>query len=94
MNANFAALMARKGFNQLTLAEEVKMSSEVLSKRINGNSLWRWREVGPICEVLDITFDEFAAYFPSGNVRPSKRHEPTRAERIDSVLAELREILI
>lgn len=41
-----------------------------------------------------ITLDEFATYYPVADVRKSSAAMPTRAERIDSVLAELREILM
>nr|DAE92859.1 MAG TPA: SOS-response transcriptional repressor [Ackermannviridae sp.] len=94
MNVPFTALIKSKGYRINTLAEEVKMSPDVLSKRVNGYSPWLWREVCPICAALDITLDDFSAYFPAGRVKPGKPHEPTRAERIDSVLAELREILV
>lgn len=94
MNVPFTALIKSKGYRINTLAEEVKMSPDVLSKRVNGYSPWLWREVCPICAALDITLDDFSAYFPAGRVKSGKPHALTREERIDSVLAELREILM
>ncbi len=93
MDIAFTSFIKSKGYNKRRLAEACDIPAPVISNRINERSPWEWSEVGKVCEVLDITYDDFASFFPAGNVRPSPR-EPTREERIDNVLAELRAILV
>lgn len=93
-NLAFTALIKSKGYNKQRLADVCGLSKTQMSNRINGANDWRWPEVCTVCQMLDISLDEFATYFPSGRVKPGKPHALTREERIDSVLAELREILV
>ena len=94
MNVPFTALLRSKGVEKRAIAYRLGLSPGCISGRLEGRIDWGWKEVCQVCEMLDITFDEFAAYFPAGNVKPGKHREPTRAERVDSILADLREILI
>lgn len=93
-NLAFTALIKSKGYNKQRLADVCGLSKTQMSNRINGANDWRWPEVGKACAALGITLDEFATYYPVADVRKSSAAMPTRAERIDSVLAELREILM
>lgn len=92
-NPAFTALIKSKGYNKKRLSEECHIPATVISQRISGRSPWEWREVGRVCQALDITYDDFACYFPSGTVRPAPK-EPTREERVENLLAQLREVLI
>lgn len=92
-NIGFTALLKSKGYNKQRLVEVCGLSPTQMSNRINGASDWRWPEVSKVCEVLDITYDDFASFFPAGNVRPAQC-KPIREERIDNFLAELRAILV
>lgn len=93
-NLAFTALIKSNGYNKQRLADVCGLSKTQMSNRINGANDWRWPEVGKACAALGITLDEFATYYPVADVRKSSAAMPTRAERIDSVLAELREILM
>lgn len=93
-NLAFTALIKSKGYNQKSLAEETGIPPGVLSHRINRRDTWTWPEVSAVCAALDITYDEFATYYPVANVLKSSSAMPTREERIDNVLAELRAILV
>lgn len=93
MNQSFNTLLKNKGFNQKRLSEAANIPPGVLCHRINSLDDWRWPEVCRVCEALNITFEEFAQFYPCGTVRRARR-EPTREERIDNVLAELRAILV
>lgn len=93
-NIGFTALIKSKGYNQKSLAEETGIPPGVLSHRINSRDIWTWPEVGAVCAALGITYDEFATYYPVANVLKSSAAMPTREERIDNVLAELRAILV
>ena len=94
MNIPFTALLRSKGIEKRAIAYRLGISPGCISGRLEGRLDWSWKEVCQVCEMLDITFDEFLSYFPAGTVRRSNRREPTRAERVDTILAELREILI
>lgn len=96
-NIGFTALIKSKGYNKQRLAEEMGIAPAMLSYRVTGRSPWKWQEVGKACEILDITFDEFAAYFPNGAVKPSTRKKPTKPvseEEVDAVLSVLRKLLV
>ena len=97
-NRAFTALIKSKGYNKQRLAEEMGIAPAMLSYRVTGRSPWKWKEVGKVCEILDITFDEFAAYFPNGAVKPSgnrkKPAKPVSEEDVDAVLSVLRKLLI
>lgn len=93
-NIGFTALIKSKGYNQKSLAEETGIPPGVLSHRINSRDIWTWPEVSAVCAALGITYDEFATYYPVADVRKSSAAMPTREERIDNVLAELRAILV
>lgn len=89
-NIAFKALLKSKGYNQKRLAEETGIPPGVLSHRINGVNDWLWPEVGRICASLGITYDEFAAYFPTANMvkKSSKPKEPTKRElAVDAIKA-------
>lgn len=89
-NIAFTALIKNKGYNKQRLGEECGLSRTQMSNRINGANDWRWAEVSRICAALDITYDEFAAYFPASytvkeNSRPK---EPTKRElAVDAIKA-------
>ena len=93
-NLAFTALIKSKGYNKQRLADACDLSSTQMSNRINGANDWRWPEVCTVCQMLDISLDEFATYFPSGRVKPGKPHEPTREEKVETALFILREVLI
>lgn len=93
-NIGFTALIKSKGYNQKSLSEETGIPPGVLSHRINSRDIWTWPEVSAVCAALGITYDEFATYYPVANVLKSSAAMPTREERIDNVLAELRAILV
>ena len=88
----FGAANAYLGL-RVGMTVSASIPAAVISQRINGRSPWEWREVGRVCQALDITYDDFALYFPSGIVRPTTK-EPTREERVDNLLAQIREVLI
>lgn len=92
-NLAFTALIKSKGYNKQRLADACGLSKTQMSNRINGANDWRWPEVGKACAALGITLDEFATYYPAGT-RIRVKRPPTNEERIDSVLSELRSILI
>lgn len=96
MNIPFTVLLRERGYNQNELAAAIGMPYDALSRRINGTAPWKWKDACNICAALDITLDQFAEYFPCGTAtkKSPQRREQTRQERIDSVLAELREILM
>lgn len=93
MYPTFNDYIKSKGWNQKRLAEAARINPGVFSHRVNGRQDWQWTEVCRVCEVLNITLEEFAQFYPCGTVRRARR-EPTREERIDNVLAELRAILV
>lgn len=93
-NLAFTAFIKSKGYNQKSLAEETGIPPGVLSHRINRRDTWTWPEVSAVCAALGITYDEFATYYPVANVLKSSAAMPTREERIDNVLVELRAILV
>lgn len=92
-NLAFTALIKSKGYNKKRLAEAARINPGVFSHRVNGRQDWQWTEVCRVCDALNITFEEFAQFYPCGTVKRARR-EPTREERIDNVLAELRAILV
>ena len=89
-NIGFSALLRSKGYNQKRLAEEAEIPPGVLCHRINGRTPWQWPEVGRVCETLGITLDDFAGYFPVGNV-PAAQHrqqaEKAELEAMRNLLA-------
>ena len=93
-NLAFTALIKSKGYNQKRLAEETGIPPGVLSHRIIRRDTWTWPEVSAVCAALGITYDEFATYYPVANVLKSSAAMPTREERIDNVLVDLRAILV
>lgn len=70
-NLAFTAFIKSKGYNKQGLAAACGLSPTQVSNRIRGASPWTWQEVGTICSILGITYDDFAAYFPVANVRKS-----------------------
>lgn len=93
MYPTFNDYIKSRGWNQKRLAEAARINPGVFSHRVNGRQDWQWTEVRRVCEVLNITLEEFAEYYPAGT-RIRVKRPPTNEERIDSVLSELRSILI
>ena len=75
-NLAFTALIKSKGYNKQRLADVCGLSRTQMSNRINGANDWRWPEVCKVCSVLDISLDDFAAYFPAAAVRRSTPVKP------------------
>lgn len=75
-NLAFTALIKSKGYNKQRLADVCGLSRTQMSNRINGANDWRWPEVSKVCSVLDISLDDFAAYFPAAAVRRSTPVKP------------------
>lgn len=89
-NLAFTALIKSKGYNKQRLGEACGLSQTQMSNRINGANDWRWPEVGKVCAALDITYDEFATYFPTSNTveKSPKSKEPTKRDlAIDAIKA-------
>lgn len=75
-NLAFTALIKSKGYNKQRLADVCGLSRTQMSNRINGANDWRWPEVCKVCAALDISLDDFAAYFPAAAVRRSTPVKP------------------
>lgn len=60
----FAGLLMMKGLYMKDLAAIADMSSAKFTDRMCGRTPWRWCEVVKVCKALDISYDEFAKYFP------------------------------
>ena len=83
-NVPFTALIKSKGYNKDRLARACGISPSMISQRICGSKAWGWE-----CHTLDISYDEFATYFPAADVKPAApKRPPTKKERaIDAVKA-------
>lgn len=64
-NLAFTAFIKSKGYNKKRLSEECHIPPAVISQRINGRSPWEWREVGRVCQALDITYMKKGRNFSS-----------------------------
>lgn len=72
MNLAFTAFIKSKGYTTKgALADACGMDRTVFCDRCRGRSQWLWKEVCTVCSVLDISLDDFAAYFPAAAVRRS-----------------------
>lgn len=60
----FVAAVKARGIKLQELAAAVGLCKSALSDRIHGRTAWAWPEVLIACKVLDMSLDEFAAYFP------------------------------
>lgn len=74
-NLAFKALLKSKGYNREKLAEELKLSGNSVGRKYTGKIPWTWPEVCKVCQMLDISLDDFAAYFPAA-VRRSTPVKP------------------
>lgn len=88
-NVPFTALIKSKGYNKDRLARACGISPSMISQRICGSKAWGWDEASRVCHTLDISYDEFATYFPAVDVKPAApKRPPTKKERaIDAVKA-------
>lgn len=75
-NLAFKALLKSKGYNREKLAEELKLSGNSVGRKYTGKIPWTWPEVCKVCSVLDISLNDFAAYFPAAAVRRSTPVKP------------------
>lgn len=48
------SLIALKGYSQGAFASIIGMSPALLSLKINGKNQWKEKEIGIVCEVLDV----------------------------------------
>lgn len=77
MNLAFTAFIKSKGYTTKgALADACGMDRTVFCDRCRGRSPWLWKEACKVCSVLDISLDEFAAYFPAAAVRRSTPVKP------------------
>lgn len=88
MYPTFNDYIKSKGWNQKRLAEAARINPGVFSHRVNGRQDWQWTEVRRVCEVLNITLEEFAEYYPAGT-RIRVKRQPTDKERFYNVCSEL-----
>lgn len=90
-NLAFATLIKSKGYNREMLADALHLSGASVSRKTGGKISWTWTEVSQVCEMLDITYDDFAAYFPAGGkVKPSNHAPKTKNECICDALESLK----
>lgn len=77
MNLAFTAFIKSKGYTTKgALADACGMDRAVFCDRCRGRSPWLWKETCKVCSVLDISLDDFAAYFPAADVRRSTTVKP------------------
>lgn len=77
MNLAFTSFIKTKGYTTKgALADACGMDRTVFCDRCRGRSQWLWKEVCTVCSVLDISLDDFAAYFPAAAVRRSTPVKP------------------
>lgn len=77
MNLAFTAFIKTKGYTTKgALADACGMDRAVFCDRCRGRSPWLWKEACKVCSVLDISLDDFAAYFPAADVRRSTTVKP------------------
>lgn len=77
MSLAFTAFIKTKGYTTKgALADACGMDRAVFCDRCRGRSQWFWKEVCTVCSVLDISLDDFAAYFPAAAVRRSTPVKP------------------
>lgn len=86
-NLAFTTLIKSKGYSRETLADALHLSGASVSRKAGGKIPWTWTEVSQVCAMLDITYDDFAAYFPAGGkVKPSNHAPKTKNECICDAL--------
>lgn len=77
MNLAFTAFIKSKGYTTKgALADACGMDRAVFCDRCRGRSPWLWKEACKVCSVLDVSLDDFAAYFPAADVRRSTTVKP------------------
>lgn len=60
----FRGLLRKHGYTMGDMAIEVGLGRTQFSNRANCVYPWEWPIVQKMCKLLDITLDEFAAYYP------------------------------
>ena len=90
-NLAFTALIKSKGYSREMLAESLHLCGNSVSRKAGGKIPWTWTEVCQVCAMLDITYDDFATYFPAGGkVKPSNHAPKTKNECICDALESLK----
>ena len=90
-NIAFTTLIKSKGYSREMLADALHLSGASVSRKTGGKIPWTWTEVSQVCTMLDITYDDFAAYFPAGGkVKPSNHAPKTKNECICDALESLK----
>lgn len=90
-NLAFTTLIKSKGYSREMLADALHLSGATVSRKTGGKIPWTWTEVSQVCTMLDITYDDFAAYFPAGGkVKPSNHAPKTKNECICDALESLK----
>lgn len=90
-NIAFTTLIKSKGYSREMLADALHLSGASVSRKAGGKIPWTWTEVSQVCAMLDITYDDFAAYFPAGGkVKPSSPAPKTKNECICDALESLK----
>lgn len=90
-NLAFTTLIKSKGYSREMLADALHLSGASVSRKTGGKIPWTWTEVSQVCEMLGITYDDFAAYFPAGGkVKPSNHAPKTKNECICDALESLK----
>ena len=90
-NLAFTTLIKSKGYSREMFADALHLSGASVSRKAGGKVPWTWTEVSQVCTMLDITYDDFAAYFPAGGkVKPSNHAPKTKNECICDALESLK----
>lgn len=66
-------LMEEKGYNQKTLAEEIGIHPDTLSKKLRGETQFNVNEINSICYVLKLSVDEAMRIFFTSYNEPYDR---------------------
>lgn len=59
------------GFNQTTLAKQIKISVPTLSEKLNNKYAFTMKEIDAICKALNISKEEIGVYFFTEKVQKS-----------------------
>ena len=60
INEKLGAWLLKEGRTREKLADEIGLSRQTLSERLNGNIKWRWDEVIEISRITNTSLDELA----------------------------------
>ncbi len=74
MEFDYSKLLGRIkecGFNQTSLAKQVKISVSTLSEKLNNKYAFTMKEIDAICKALDISKEEIGVYFFTQKVQKS-----------------------